>query len=402
VPLFLGAFVGDIVVSVISPIFSLFATDNGASIVILAILVTLGAFAGLCATFPVARLADRVGKQTVFSVGVTLLGLSCLIFAVSRGTWALLLPRTIMGVGIVSTFSIGLACLTDTVAARLLPRAVAWYTAAMGAGFAVGPLLGGWSATALGFRATFAWAGAVAVVTAGYIYRDGRRKPRGVPRDAEKPAPPDRVAGGARSEGQLVSAAPARAFLASFSNLPASLSVGVAILTFFPLYAAAIGWSPARTGMVLFVRALASALSRPMIRVVHKLHIAPLQLIGACLVIEAATIALLPFERNIFVIAALLVVEGANYGILLTEAQLTIISSAALEKSASSMVLYTSSTAIAQMIGGILVAIFVSQQSAKAALVTVIIGVALLATAFMVLWARATFHARALLRGASQ
>jgi hypothetical protein len=66
------------------------------------------------------------------------------------------------------------------------------------------------------------------------------------------------------------------------------------------------------------------------------------------------------------------------------------------------MALYTSSTAIAQMLGGIAVAIFVSQQSGQAALVTVIIGVALLATAFLLLWLRATFNARALLGRASQ
>lgn len=409
-PIFLGVFIGDIIVGIISPIFSLFATNNGASIVSLAAIITLGAFIGLCATFPVARLADQVGKQAIFSGGVALLGLSCLVFAMARGSWVLLLPRALMAIGVVSTFSIGLACLSDTVSAAVLPKAVAFYTSAMGAGFAVGPLVGGWSATTLGFRPTFAWAGTLGVTTAGYIYRERQRifrERRGAPSLSEAVADPLHAGSGQASSvhndrgarEEKVAPVPSRAFLASFANLPASLSVGVAILTFFPLYAAAIGWSPARTGMLLFVRALASAISRPTVRVIHKIGAGPVRLIGVGLVIEVASIALLPFESSIIVLAALLVVEGVNYGILMTEAQLTIISSAALERSASAMALYASSTAISQILGGILVAIFVSQQSAQAALVTVIIGVALLVIAFWLLWLRATWSAKAVLGG---
>ena len=165
IPLVFGVFVADLIVGLVSPIFSLFATRNGTSILVLAVVLTFGAFAGLCTTFPIARWADRIGKRRIFSAGVGMLGLSCVVFAVSRGSWVLALPRAMLGVAAVSTFPIGVACLSDGVTPELRPRAVGLYASAMGAGFAVGPLLGGWSATELGYRLTFAWAGALAVLT---------------------------------------------------------------------------------------------------------------------------------------------------------------------------------------------------------------------------------------------
>ena len=117
-----------------------------------------------------------------------MLGLSCVVFAVSRGSWVLALPCAMLGVAAVSTFPIGVACLSDGVTPELRPWAVGLYASAMGAGFAVGPLLGGWSATELGYRLTFAWAGALAVLTGIRVSR--RLNKPALPRETATTANP--------------------------------------------------------------------------------------------------------------------------------------------------------------------------------------------------------------------
>ncbi len=52
------------------------------------------------------------------------------------------------------------------------------------------------------------------------------------------------------------------------------------------------------------------------------------------------------------------------------------------------MAVYTLSTNMAQMLGGVLVAVFVSQQSGRAAVMTVAAAVVVLSVAYLLVWAR--------------
>ena len=124
------------------------------------------------------------------------------------------------------------------------------------------------------------------------------------------------------------------------------------------------------------------------VRVVHEMPVAPTQVIAAGLVIELTAVALLAFQTRLAVIIVLLALEGINYGILITEAQLTLVSTAGAKRSASAMAVYTLSTNMAQMLGGVLVAVFVSQQSGRAAVMTVAAAVVVLSVAYLLVWAR--------------
>ncbi len=382
-----GAFLADLVLGGIAPIFPLFAKRLGATSAELALLVTAAGLTSLMVVFPSARLADRIGKRYVFSAGVVLFGIAAIVLAGAGSVAVLALPQAVLGVAGVCTWTVGLACLSDTVSGPALSKAVGIYTAAMGAGYGVGPLLTGWSVGALGYRATFLWAGLVGVAAAcGALWglshaRAGAGKPAAVaPRLRARPR--------------------ATVLLASFVNLPTTLSINLAILTFFPVYAATLGWSPEVIGAILFARAMTSSLVRLAMRVVQRIPFPPLVVIRTTLFVETTVVGLLALSRSIALTVVLLAIEGANYGITMSLAQLTIVRGTDPARSASSLVWYNAGSSVAQLAGGGLVALLVGKSTARGALVVVTAICLLLACTYAALMALRQRRAGALPPGA--
>jgi MFS family permease len=382
-----GAFLADLVLGGVSPIFPLFAEHLGASSADLAALVTAAGLSSLALAVPSARLADRLGKRYVFVSGIVLFGVAALVLASAHGVPVLALPQALLGVAGVSTFTVGLACLADTVTGPALSTAAGFYTAGMGAGYGVGPLLTGWSVGSLGYRTTFLWCGGLGVAAAACVLwglqhaRAGSAQPGRSSRLGRPPAPgavPRRLWPG----GTVL--------LASFANLPTTLSISIAILTFFPVYAATLHWSTAVIGALLFGRAMASAAIRLAMRTVRRLPVAPLTFIRATLFVETGVLGLLALSRNLALTLVLLALEGANYGITMTLAQLTIVTGTDAASSASSLVWYNAASSVAQLAGGGLVAALVAGHSARHAIVVVMLICLVLACTYAALmrWRR--------------
>lgn len=386
VALVLGAFFADLVLGGMSPIFPLFAKRLGATSAELAGLVTAGGLTSLLVVFPAARLADRIGKRYVFSAGALLFGIAGLVLAVAPSIAVLAVPQGVLGVAGVCTWTVGIACLSDTVTGPALSKAVGLYTAAMGAGYGVGPLLTGVSVGAVGYRATFLWAGLLGVLTAGGALwglvhaRAGAAHPPstrpGDPRRPEASVAPARRRP-VRPSGTVL--------LASYVNLPTTLSINLALLTFFPVYAATLGWSTTVIGAILFERAMASSLVRLAMRSLQRIPLPPLAVIRVTLFVETAVVGLLALSRNLTLTVVLLAIEGANYGITMFLAQLTIVRGSDPAKSASSLVWYNAGGSVAQLAGGGLVALLVSGYTARGAIVIVMLICLALACTYAVL-----------------
>ena len=65
------------------------------------------------------------------------------------------MPRIVYGVALLATFPVGLAYLADVVTPARRSVAIGIYVSAQGLGFAVGPLVGSWIASAYGFRTVY-------------------------------------------------------------------------------------------------------------------------------------------------------------------------------------------------------------------------------------------------------
>ncbi|WP_243384604.1 MFS transporter [Geothrix alkalitolerans] len=101
------------------------------------------AVALLAATFPVARLTDRFGRRAPMLWGLAGLGITTLVFAVSKQYWLLVLARFLQGVAGAATWLPGMALLADIFPSESRGKAMGTAFAAANLGVLIGPPLSG-------------------------------------------------------------------------------------------------------------------------------------------------------------------------------------------------------------------------------------------------------------------
>src|SRR6185312_11116361 len=165
------------------------------------------------------------------------------------------LPRTLQAVAMVATFPLGIAYIGDVVEKRDRGAAIGVYTAAMGSGFAVGPLIGSWMGSVAGYPASFITGAMLALFGAAFAWRRLVRK-KVLTEDGAIPA-----------RGMDVRALRAllrepAVVMACAANMAMTFSMSGAIFTYFPIYAVGVGISTVTVGSLFGWRAIASALGR--------------------------------------------------------------------------------------------------------------------------------------------
>jgi DHA1 family multidrug resistance protein-like MFS transporter len=145
--------------SFVGPIFPLFVehvsgTQGEAAEQTGLILAISGATAALAA-IAIGRVSDRVGYKRILVLSTVLAGLMCFPQAAAHSVAQLLLMRALLGL-----FAGGMLPAMNSVLATAVPRenlgrAYGLATTASAVGWAVGPALGGWAASAFGLRVPF-------------------------------------------------------------------------------------------------------------------------------------------------------------------------------------------------------------------------------------------------------
>jgi MFS family permease len=220
--------------------------------------------------------ADRLGHHRVFTVGLIFSALGFLLATVAVGYGWLLAARVVQGVGGGLVYGTTPGLVTTAVAAAQRPRALGALNAAVGLGFAVGPLAAGVLVDVFGWRAVFAARFPLALVVLGWAWYV--RPPL-----ADRPAPRLVAAGDVLRAGILH--AGALAFLANAGIF--------AIWLLAPFYLAVVRGLPAvAAGALFMLTPLGTALASPLAgRAVGTLGTRPALIAG--LVVEAAGLALL-------------------------------------------------------------------------------------------------------------
>ena len=305
-------FVADIVTGVPTPIFSLYATALGASLGVLGVLTAVLGLGRLLSALPIGMISDRLGRKSVLVGGMLMFGAAFLAYAAAPSAEWLVVPRMLQAIAMVATFPLGIAYIGDVVEPRDRPAAIGMYTAAMGAGFAVGPLIGSWISANAGYPEAYLAGAVIAFSGAAYgAVRLVRAKPGG---------------GFAIGTGLFDVAAlrplvrePAM-LMACVANIAMTLSMTGAIFTYFPLYARVAGLSTVTIGTLFAWRAIASASGRiPMGPLSTRLP-ARWTLAGVLLV-EAAINVSIPHTRSATLLTALLILEGIGFGVFLVSGQ---------------------------------------------------------------------------------
>jgi MFS family permease len=116
-------------------------------------------------------IGDEVGRRRVFVAGAVLLAAGSVACAVAPEPWTFIVGRVVQGLGAAAVIACGLALISHTFPGPERARATGIWGACMGAGPAVGPLLG----SVLDAVASWRWAYVTLTVLGGVLALAGHR-----------------------------------------------------------------------------------------------------------------------------------------------------------------------------------------------------------------------------------
>jgi DHA1 family tetracycline resistance protein-like MFS transporter len=306
-------FLADVVVGIQIPVFPLYAVALGSSLGLLGLITATRGLTWLVASVPIGVLSDRLDRKTLLTAGMLVYAVAFVLYAIAPSPAWIFLPRALQAVAMVATFPLGIAYIGDVVEKRDRGAAIGVYTAAMGTGFAVGPLIGSWVGSTAGYPASFMTGALLALAGAAFAWRrliakkvlqeEGTVRARALDLQALRVL--------LREPGVVMACA---------ANMAMTFSMSGAIFTYFPVYARGAGISTVTIGSLFAWRAFASASGRiPMGPISNRLpaHWAlPAVLLG-----EAGIVLAISRTESVVILTFLLIFEGLCFGVFLVSSQ---------------------------------------------------------------------------------
>jgi MFS family permease len=196
-------------------------------------------------------LGDRFGRRRLYLLSIFAVGSATLLLAATRTIEGILAVQVVLGIGLSLFWPISEALVSEISSLHERASAIGMYAVAWGAGFLIGPFIGGIIAQLMGFQSTFFVAGALILITAGasVVTIRGEQKRHG-----------DIKRASARPSWEVLSAALPMLLV----QIPYAIVLAF-VTSIFPGYAIQSGLTPSEVGLLLsgfgFVRTAAFSLS---------------------------------------------------------------------------------------------------------------------------------------------
>ena len=162
----LAFFTDSILYYLLVPLLPHYAKSLGLSQMEVGVLFGVYSAALLAGTYPIGRLADRIGRRKPFLWGLVGLGATTLLFAFAGSYPLLLVARALQGLAAAATWTTGLALLAEGFPSERRGQAMATVFAAANVGVLLGPPVSGFLTESLGPRSPFLLAAALALADA--------------------------------------------------------------------------------------------------------------------------------------------------------------------------------------------------------------------------------------------
>lgn len=309
----LAVFLADIVWSLLTPTFSLFAQSLGASLSFIGTLAALTGLTQLVAAVPISAQTDRLGRRAVILIGFVLFAVACALHAISSQVWMLAPARVIFSFATLMVFPVCGVLLADHTDPRERGAAFGMLTSSMSAGAALGTWLAGVFESAFGARGSYAIAAGFSVLALLIAWRTLFD----VPGTRKQSAPVSLLKQYAAMRPLL---SQPRLFFACVIGMLSSVSFSGITMAFFPLHAKANGISNTGVANIFAVRSLGSMFTRLPIGILSQRVSRQGLLAVAAIALAVVTLSIGLATSNIMFMI-LLVIEGIVFGTVLTVGQ---------------------------------------------------------------------------------
>ncbi len=176
----LAFFTDSILYYLLVPLLPHYARTLGLSQMEVGVLFGVYAAAVLGGTWPLGRLADRIGRRKPFLWGLVGVGATTVLFAFSSSYPLLLFARVLQGFAAAATWTSGLALLAEGFPSERRGQAMATAFAAANVGVLLGPPVSGFLSERFGPRSPFLLVAAIALADAAariLLLRDAEPPP---------------------------------------------------------------------------------------------------------------------------------------------------------------------------------------------------------------------------------
>lgn len=155
--------------SLVVPILPLYAQTFGVSVALVGLLLSFQSLPRMFANLPAGRWADRIGAHRLLVIACGVVTVSALGAAAAPNYEILLASRVLQGIGTAISATAGLTYTANISSSETRARHISLYQGSFLTGNGLGPIIGGFTAQFLGFRAPFLAYALIAVLVGIWI-----------------------------------------------------------------------------------------------------------------------------------------------------------------------------------------------------------------------------------------
>jgi MFS family permease len=245
-------------------------------------------------------LGDRFGRRRLYLLSVFAVGSATLLLAATGTIEGILAVQVLLGIGLSLFWPISEALVSEISSVHDRASAIGIYAVAWGAGFLIGPFVGGIIAEVAGFQSTFFVAGVLILITGGVSVASIRGEQRWY-------GTRKRIS--ARPSWKVISAVLPMLLV----QVPYAIVLAF-VVSIFPGYAIESGLTPSEVGLLLsgfgFARTTVFSLSGRLGRIGEK------KSIGFAFLGMMPVLLLMPFNRSLIGLLVSSCLIGALIGII--------------------------------------------------------------------------------------